>query len=998
LPLDRQNVPISFSQGLDLKNDYKQIMPGKWLTLENVHFQTPGELRKRNGYEPYTTAAHGPTITTGTGVSVYNNELILMSGQGLYSFSPTTDLWIYKGGQTSFQTTDTQIVNDSTIKGISDTATSGQLSIIVWPDGGVLDEGTNVRYSVRDNITGTLIIDGAYTGITDAQNTGVIRVFALSTYFIIMYYTEVDNTIQYIAISVSNPYAPILFGAAASDNFVNTLFDGVVYNDTLYFVYLNTAGTEVNVNTISNALVVGGAATIANSPATNGLTIFTDSVLNQAWVSWITASGNIQYSVLTLPGLTPFLASTTISGLYDAGYGVNAVGVASNGAGTIWVTQYVTETPEPVFTPFITAYVTATNIAPTQTVLPFYRGTFIYARPFVYNSVTYLPIAWNSTLQSTLFIIDATAHTVIGRLLYGQLWTTQDANLQTNPPTFTPPNVSNPSSGVYNLAATQTGLEFNTTYATEVGLVTLDFNSQTNYQSLQAAGALLITGGMGRQYDGAVASEQGFNLFPEGVTSTASNTGGHLGNASVPTTYQYSIVYSWTSTEGQINYSFPSIPDNATTRTFSAGVTTGSVTLTIPTLRLTERGNAIISVYRTEGNGTTFYLVNTNNIIGNASYLPNNIEVDYVTYVDTTPDSSLISNPQLYTTGSVVGNDPMPPANAIALYKNRVMLVPSENPLQLWYSKTITQGVPIEFSEEFVQQVDERDGNIITIAPLDDKLIIFKAHTIFYMTGEGPDNTGAQDDFSPAQLIATDTGCSDVRSVVFSPVGLMFKSEKGIYLLDRSLQATYIGAPVEAYNSQTVISATLLTASNKIHFALESGPTLVYDYFVQQWSVYTGVFNSFPPIQATVFNENYTFVSSDGRVWEETPGIFLDATAPISMKLVTGWLSMAQLQGFERVRRMLILGEYISAHTLTVQIAYDFNTGYAQTDNIAVTSNPAPYQWRIDFERQKCQAIQFSLQDTPTAPYGESLSLSAFNLMVGVKKGTNKVVPALIYS
>jgi hypothetical protein len=36
---------------------------------------------------------------------------------------------------------------------------------------------------------------------------------------------------------------------------------------------------------------------------------------------------------------------------------------------------------------------------------------------------------------------------------------------------------------------------------------------------------------------------------------------------------------------------------------------------------------------------------------------------------------------------------------------------------------------------------------------------VFKASSIFYVTGQGPDATGAQNDFSDAQLVTTDCGC-----------------------------------------------------------------------------------------------------------------------------------------------------------------------------------------------------------------------------------------------
>ena len=66
----------------------------------------------------------------------------------------------------------------------------------------------------------------------------------------------------------------------------------------------------------------------------------------------------------------------------------------------------------------------------------------------------------------------------------------------------------------------------------------------------------------------------------------------------------------------------------------------------------------------------------------------------------------------------------------------------------------------------------------------------------------------------------------------------MFQSAKGIYLMDRSLESIkYISDAVEAYNSYTVTSSKLITSLNQVRFTLSGGVVLVYDYFVDQWSV-----------------------------------------------------------------------------------------------------------------------------------------------------------------
>ena len=106
---------------------------------------------------------------------------------------------------------------------------------------------------------------------------------------------------------------------------------------------------------------------------------------------------------------------------------------------------------------------------------------------------------------------------------------------------------------------------------------------------------------------------------------------------------------------------------------------------------------------------------------------------------------------------------------------------------------------------------------------MDEKLVIFEDDRIFYLTGSGPNATGQQNNFSDPQLVTSDVGCSNTRSIVQTPKGLMFMSNKGIYLLDRGLSTHYIGAPVEAYNSLTITSAILIQDENQVRFTASDG-------------------------------------------------------------------------------------------------------------------------------------------------------------------------------
>ena len=435
---------------------------------------------------------------------------------------------------------------------------------------------------------------------------------------------------------------------------------------------------------------------------------------------------------------------------------------------------------------------------------------------------------------------------------------------------------------------------------------------------------------------------------------------------------------------------FPATP-SSTTVTFKV-LTNYSVLLAVPYLNLTDKiaaaSKVILSIYRTEANGTIFYRVSSL-----LAPIFNDVSADYYYFMDYTTDYQLISHDQLYTTGGEVDNIAAPATSIMTTFKNRLIAVPQENQFQFWYSKQVIPGSPVEFSDVFVQNVDQRGGKITAVGAMDDKLILFKTNSIYYVVGDGPTPAGTFNDFSAPILITTDCGCTNKKSIVVMPEGLMFKSSKGIYLLTRALEVKYIGAEVEAYNQFNVTSAQLITTAYEVRFTLDNGVALVFDYYVNQWGVHTNINAS----DATVFQNQYTYITPTGTILKEASGVYTDNGAFIQLSLTTSWLSFAGLQGYERFYDMLLLGDYKSPHTLNVQFAYDFNNTTTQTVQIPVTSDPGVYQYRIFPVNQKCEAFQITIFDTQDSSFGEGFDISALIMRVGIKAGTNKMAASKAY-
>lgn len=500
-------------------------------------------------------------------------------------------------------------------------------------------------------------------------------------------------------------------------------------------------------------------------------------------------------------------------------------------------------------------------------------------------------------------------------------------------------------------------------------------------------------------------------------------TGGTLPAPLVAATTYYVIVVNANTIKVATGYAnaLANVAINLTTTgagtstvTPSAGQSTN--TINVPTLRLTYKTATPVKIviYRWSTAQQEYFQVTSI-----TAPLLNDPTVDSVSFVDTQSDAAILGNSLIYTTGGVIENIAAPGTDNMALYKSRLVLVDSEDRNLLWFSKQVIQGVPVEMSDLFTIYVapttaaQGNTGPITALGVLDDKLIIFKKDAIYYLTGNGPDNTGINNDFSEPVFITATVGCTNQQSIVFMPQGLMFQSDKGIWLLGRDLSTSYIGAQVENFNQDLVQSSVNVPATNQVRFTLSSGITLMYDYYFGQWGTFTNV----PAISSTLYQSLHTYIDSFGRAFQESPGSYLDGSKPVLMSFTTSWLNLAGLQGFERAYFFYLLGVYLTPHKLQLQIAYDYNSSPTQS-SIITPSNFTPNwggeqlwgsgggwggegnveQHRVFLQKQKCQAFQITLNElydpSKGVAAGAGLTLSGLNCIVGMKDGKPRLKPS----
>jgi len=802
-------------------------------------------------------------------------------------------------------------------------------------------------------------ISNANTGVTiqAATSIGAVnnpRVFAIGVYFVISFVTGTGPwLLQYFAIPVGSPNTVTATATlSAQVQSATAAYDGVVGNNQLYFAF--------------NASDGGGAIRI---------TALSTSLTQQL--------------VTPIAGQTCTLISL-------------AVDVNSAGSPKIWLTYQVSAAGAVRTTALSlsTGSLFNTALAPTQVVA---SGTTITNLTCVADSdVMYAYYQeqnyYTGTSGARSDLVERVTCTLAGTV--GTITVVQRGVGLASKAFIL--------GGNYYFLAVYGGLQNSNSFYQPSYFLIKDATSITSGVSGGVVSGLSYANGSGYAATSILPTPWVFgDIVYIGYTATA-------GGSMALQQYFYQVTYEWTDNSGQLHRSSPSVPQ---TITLSGG--NNSVTLKIPTYRLTYKTNpnpVRIVIYRWSVAQQSYYQVTSV-----TSPTLNDNTVDSVTYVDTLADSSILGNQLIYTTGGVLENTPSPAVQAMTLFKSRLFLIDGEDRNLLWYSKPILDSTPVEMTDLQTIYVaptissQGSTGDMKALVPLDDKLIIFKANAIYYLTGNGPDATGTNNDYGDPAFITSTAGCSKPNSIVNTPNGIMFQSDKGIWILGRDFSTNYIGAPVEAYNNSSVISAIVVPGTNQVRFTLDTGQILVYDYFFNQWSTFEGI----PALSSVIYQDKHTFIDKYNRTFKEKADYYLDGGGtPVTMRFKSAWFKMAGLQGFQRAYYFMILGRYISPHKLSLGISYDYNPSPTQITtivpenfsgywgDIALWGNEGPWggksqveQWRIFLTQQKCQSFQITMQeyyDPTVGPVaGAGLTMSGLNLVVGVKKGWNTLAPRL---
>jgi hypothetical protein len=956
MALDFQAMPLVFGGGVDAKTDQKSIQAGKLITLENATFKAPGSFTKPI---PMAPLGDDPSANPIAGLARFQDEIVALDRASLFArVQSPTPRWANRGEYIPLSTSRKVIVpNAISSIGYADIATDGTLQFVVYS---TLSVGSTSQwdlwYRVIDPETKSVIVADTMLEANAQQPRVVIGGGrALITY------VAGTTSLKMKWISLSTP------GVVEATVTVDASLSSAWAHDAFYalgsFYVANSRASTILVQKYSGGAGSPSESQTVSATVTSGLT----ALLGGAGSVVVLYNTSTRIAVLAMDAATLSVTQSPLSLINNSGlWTVGAVAVSETQI-DFAVTQRASMVDPSIDRTDNRTIIGTINMVAGSWVLSgppvTVRSVGIVSKPFLYGELSYFPVCHAGDQLNCIYAVLNSAGKCVSKMLVGSAgW----ADLGGYPSSYSGAltySVTLPCSiATFNgaiLSVNEAMSDSGTIIGTEI-----DIDFSTPIYSLESGGSLLLSGGFPWEYDGSVVVEHGFHLYPEIVTATTSDTGSAH-------TYRYVAWYEWTDAQGRIHMSAPT-QISSTVKKAHPIDPIYSVAVSVPTLRVTRKHGVRIGLGRTTADGTILYSLNG---LIPASMRENDPTVDAWTYTDSWTDTAIQTLATVYTTGGVLANVEPAGISQIVEHRGRVFAIDSEHPERAWYSKLVQPGLPVEFSDALIQTPESDSGELTGMASMDDKLVFFKGAKSFYITGQGPDDTGGQDDYpSPAYRLAGDIGCTDPRTICVSSLGVARMSEKGLYMLNRGMSDSYFGATAERLVDAgvSITGAAAVEAAQQLRFALYGGGFLIYDYLVDQWGVlYPGVTGVSASINGP-FGGGIVYASGN-KVYVESPDSSYNRFA-----IESAWIQLAGIQGYQRVRRLLLLGEWLSPHQVSVEVCYDFDPTTVQTaqfdESVAPTSGP--YQIRLDLARQLCEAVKFRIVDSQsTAPATGSIDL-----------------------
>lgn len=969
---------------LDLKSDVKYVTPGKLLTAQNARSPGVQGTTKRYGQSLLGTEVG---IDVGRALGAFRSELLLFDGSSLWAYAPTQDTWVERvAGINEVVTSRSPVIRGAeTVQQVASLRTD-IAEIYAWQE-----SGGALYYAARDAESGTflkvptlLASAGAqpsvfqygnfvyigYIDDTGALSLGRMNPFALSSGITFTYPLAGTAGALAVAFCVVGTSLVVAYESAV-------LFNVVRYSSNIVEQARDTAVIANAYQIAATANAAGTGVLIARTPgagSTVHLSLFYDLPTSLAKAtSTATVTGALSGRVALCEGWLLAVGTQVTSSEQSA-----------------VVTFSVTDVAHAIV---VAAGGRANGLDLAS------GGALLDSVPYAIAVSAPLNVDSTTSQQASFYLLRLSDAVVVQRFAATiAAYSTSHAI-----PTPIDDRLHVALLEQFTLRADATGTVYG---AAGITSTYVDLPDTSLTQIVPFGTTAVVSVGNAFTYDGASVVESGFWEFPGSVASSV-GAGGAVDDG----LHFYQVTYEWTDAAGNIHYSAPSYPLAVT---FGGG--SNQTTLEIPYTALTRRTganrDATINVYRTLANtqGPYYWVTSVSNAPAFDA-----INNRLVSIVDAAADATIASQRQLYAPADFSGeidNDAPPPFRCVVATKTRVFGIPQDDPYVLWYSKPLNSNRPVEWSAAQVKRIEVDGGLPTALGAIDAQVIVFKQSRIYGLPGQGPAANGLPaNGFGELELISTTVGCTSQPSVLNTHEGCFFKSQTGMVALNRGFSIDFgFGVEVQPLvSSLTITGAVSVPAQNQFRWSSSDGTCVVYDYLLKRWSTYA----NYAAVGFAPFRDTSARLRADGTVAFEDVSVFTDFGSNVALTLETPWFKTADLaQGYAAVWYASLLGTFVDAHNLVIEVAYDYvdvptqvvawnpntvNSLYGSDSPYGATvyygSNvqlyTAQYQVRLALQRQVCEAIKFKIYDTGGS--GQSCTLNEIALQYGVIGGINRV-------
>jgi hypothetical protein len=509
-------------------------------------------------------------------------------------------------------------------------------------------------------------------------------------------------------------------------------------------------------------------------------------------------------------------------------------------------------------------------------------------------------------------------------------------------------------------------------------------------QTAEVNDTIYIAGGAVQSFDFRGVTESGFLVRPRIVSSTQATTGGGL---DLLGTYQVVAVYEFYDFNGNRIQSAPS--DVVTVTLTGANDSLVNIVQAAHQLRtLTDRATLIV-LYRT-----------LNNADGNLTFFRDSDGIDFlvgdVTINSRVTDVALSAQEILYSQGARGSlSGPLPftppdPAISIAASADRIFTGGLPEAATVQESRPLFPAEQVNWSDGIGFKRGVR-GDVLAVARLDERRIIFTSTELFEMDGPGLDDNGNGDLGAPRRLpsdVGLYGGQLGWRSMVETSMGILFQGLLDqIYLLPRGGSTPIpIGNAVQDQLTAfpVIVAATYLPEDQTVRFTCNNVAgtdcvNLLMDVRFGEWFV-EGPFGS-TALSANKFGGRMVMLRG-ATVFQQR------ASHPPASFIANAWRSgTIHPHGpgeWGRVFSLCFYGEYRGDCTLQCTVRYDdLVTEVLTPVGVGSVSGTAlavgdPYSHEFTPNQVKCESIRVDFDVSFPALQLVTETQTAFTSVAGV--------------